>query len=644
VRLAERGRAYQISPVGPPPFDDQFVAFQTALAGRYSLERELGRGGMGIVYLAREVRLDRPVALKLFPPELAAQPALRERFLREARTAARLSHPHIVQIYGVDEAGPFVFFAMAYVDGETLGSRVRRRGPLPPSEAARMLREVAWALAYAHEQGVVHRDVKPDNILLETATGRALVADFGIAGLRHDAGEPGGEVTGELIGTPEFMSPEQAAGRPADARSDLYALGVVAFYALSGRLPFSGDKAIEVLAKQMTQPAPPLAESAPAVPRRLTRIVDACLAKDPAERPPGAGQLAEQLAVAVEHRKELPVALRAFVKHDGRIDGPGIILVLPVLTGAAIGAALAFHAAGPAFAAFYGGALAIAAGVLTLRARRLLKSGFEHGDLAVAFKSEIERGKEERAFVAGSRPSLVERITKVGAIAGVSVTVLTIASAIWFDLDFGATFAFTLFGGLALGIAHLALVQRRRDVDTAFWGKLWTGRVGRWLFRLARTLLPNRPLAAAMTHRPTELAIGMAAEQLYADLPKAARKQLSDLPNVVTRLEADAQRMRARLEELQEAVADPRGPAPREAEAALRAERDAVQKRLTDAVAALETIRLGLLRLGGGAGSLQSMTTDLAAARALGDAVDRLLDGRREVERLLNSPPAATPV
>jgi len=634
---------HKISGVTAPQFDDQFVAFQTALAGRYSLERELGRGGMGIVYLARDVRLDRPVALKLFPPALAARPALRERFLREARTAARLSHPHIVQIYAVDEVDPFVFFAMAYVDGETLGSRVRRRGPLSPSEAARMLREVAWALAYAHEQGVVHRDVKPDNILLESATGRALVADFGIAGRRHDPAEPGGEGSGDLIGTPEFMSPEQAAGQHADARSDLYALGVVAFYALSGRLPFSGTGAIEVLAQHLTQPAPPLADCVPAVPRRLARIVDACLAKDPAERPAGAGQLAEQLALTLEHRKELPVALRAFVKHDGRIDGPGVILVLPVLTGAAIAAALAFHAAGPAFATFYGGSLVTAAGVLTLRARKLLKSGFEHGDLAVAYKSEIERGKEERAFVAGSRPSLIERVTRVGAILGVGTTVLTIASAIWLGLNTGATFGIALFGGLALGIAHLALVQRRRDVDTAFWAKLWTGRVGRWLFRVARALLPNRPIASAMTHRPTELAIGMAAEQLFADLPKASRKHLGDLPHVVARLEADAQRMRARLEELQEVVADPRGGDAREAEAALRAERDAVQKRLTNAVAALESIRLGLLRLRSGAGSLQSMTTDLAAARALGEAVDRLLEGQREVDGLL-PPPAVTPV
>src|SRR5439155_16773390 len=208
----------------PDAPDSLFIQFQAALVGGYSLERELGRGGMGVVYLAREVRLDRPVAIKLLPPGMARDGTLRERFLREARTAAKLSHPHIIPIFTVDEVGDFVFFAMAYVDGETLTERVRRRGPLPPSEAARVLREVAWALAYAHSQGLVHRDVKADNIMLETATGRALVADFGIAGLVRDAAALAG---GEVIGTPEFMSPEQALGEPVDARSDLYALGVV---------------------------------------------------------------------------------------------------------------------------------------------------------------------------------------------------------------------------------------------------------------------------------------------------------------------------------------------------------------------------------------------------------------------------------
>src|SRR6185369_844350 len=181
---------------------------------------------MGVVYLAREVRLDRSVAIKLLPPEFAAQERLRDRFLTEARTAARLSHPYIVPIHSVDEINQFVFYVMAYVDGETLAQRVAARGPLPPAQAARILREVAWALAYAHAQGIVHRDVKPANILLERGTERAMVTDFGIARLAHASGET---AVGELLGTPEYMSPEQASGEAVDGRSDLYSLGVVGY-------------------------------------------------------------------------------------------------------------------------------------------------------------------------------------------------------------------------------------------------------------------------------------------------------------------------------------------------------------------------------------------------------------------------------
>src|SRR5262245_17284615 len=172
----------------------EFLALQETVAGRYFIERELGRGGMGVVYLARDVALDRPVAIKLLPPELAATSELRARFIREARTAAQLSHPHIVPIHAVEEHASIVFFVMSYIEGETLGERVRRAGPVGSSEATRIMQEVAWALAHAHARGIVHRDVKPDNILLEAESGRAMVTDFGIARASESRTPAGGVV------------------------------------------------------------------------------------------------------------------------------------------------------------------------------------------------------------------------------------------------------------------------------------------------------------------------------------------------------------------------------------------------------------------------------------------------------------------
>src|SRR5688500_864568 len=184
-------------------FDEIFLAVQSVLVSEYSLERELGSGRMGIVYLAREVSLDRLVALQVLPPQLRINPDLRQRFLREAHTAARLSHPNIVPIFRVGEAGEFVYFAMAYVEGETLTQRVRTKGPLTPVEGVRILREAAWALAYAHARNIVHRDVKPDNILLERGTQRALLTDFGIAHV-----ETPSPLTdaGLVMGTAHYMS------------------------------------------------------------------------------------------------------------------------------------------------------------------------------------------------------------------------------------------------------------------------------------------------------------------------------------------------------------------------------------------------------------------------------------------------------
>jgi serine/threonine-protein kinase len=613
--------------------DKLFLDFQASIAGRYSLERELGRGGMGVVYLAREVRLDRPVAIKVLPPVMASNPKLRERFLREARTAAKLSHPNVIPIFAVEELGEFVFFVMAYVEGETLTERVRRRGPLPPSDAARVLRDVAWALAHAHGQGVIHRDVKPDNILLEN-TGRVLVADFGIAGVVAGAG---GLVSDEVIGTPEFMSPEQALGEVVDARSDLYSLGLVGYFALSGSLPFEGDKPSEVLAKQVTEPAAPLSSVAPAVPRRIAQAIDSCLAKDRSERPDDTSVLADQLSRALELRRELPLPLRVFVKRGARFDDAGALLY-PFLLLAVVTLTSPLTSTAVGYGLFGAGITLVPAAVLIQRARRLLKAGFDHGDLELAFKAELDRDREERG---GQHvgPSLLERVFKAIATGGfiwggLNLTVLPLLTGVIVPPAIIWGFSVGMWGATGAAI----LLQRRRDVDTEFWGKLWAGRVGRWLFQLARAITPARALPASMTHRPTELALGMAAEQLFESLPRDTRNELRDLPDVVHRLEQDAQKMRARLEELREALADtkPTGDARHDRiVVALSGERDLVEQRLKDAVAALETIRLNLLRLHAGTATVTSLTTDLGLAREIASDIGRHVEGLREVEESL---------
>ncbi len=199
--------------------------------------------------------------------------------------AAQLSHPHIVPVYRADDIGGFAFFAMGYVDGETLGDRIRDRGTLPPAEVVRVLREVAWALTYAHARGIVHRDIKPENILLERGSGRAIVTDFGIA--RADF-NPALTQDGYVLGTVHYMSPEQASGEPLDGLSDFYSLGCVGFLALSGRLPFEGTSPQAILLAHATKDAPALRSIAPDVPPALATVIDRCLRKTPSERLPAA--------------------------------------------------------------------------------------------------------------------------------------------------------------------------------------------------------------------------------------------------------------------------------------------------------------------------------------------------------------------
>jgi serine/threonine protein kinase len=308
----------------------------TALAPAYEVEGELGRGGMAIVYRARDTRLKRPVAIKLLPPELAFRGDIRSRFMREAETAARLNHPNIVPIYSVDEREGMVYFVMALIQGESVGDRVRRAGPLPITEARRILREIADALAYAHTHGVVHRDIKPDNVLLDAASGRAMVTDFGIARAASDDDAGGSRLTatGAVVGTPSYMSPEQCSGdREIDGRSDLYSLGTVAYQMLTGEPPFIGGNAPSIMMKQVTEPALPIRQRRGDVPEDLDRIVMRLLAKAPGDRFDNGAAL----VAALDGAPVTPVPPRRWVSPGMRDVPPAVSRALGRFGNARVG-------------------------------------------------------------------------------------------------------------------------------------------------------------------------------------------------------------------------------------------------------------------------------------------------------------------
>lgn len=256
---------------------------QNAVASTYTLENEIGRGGMAVVYAARELKLRRIVALKVLPPDLAFRADVRARFVREAQTAAGLNHPNIVPIYAVDERDGMVYFAMSLINGETLATRLIREPRPPLAFVESILIQVADALAYAHTAGVVHRDIKPDNVLIDSETGRATVTDFGIA--RALEGGSRLTLTGIAVGTPAFMSPEQATGeKEIDGRSDVYSLGIMGYLMLAGRLPFEATSTPAMLLKHVSERPHPLREYRPDAPPALVSILERCLAKSPEDR------------------------------------------------------------------------------------------------------------------------------------------------------------------------------------------------------------------------------------------------------------------------------------------------------------------------------------------------------------------------
>jgi serine/threonine-protein kinase len=617
----------------------EFLNLQAALAGEYSLERELGRGGMGVVYLARDVQLDRDVAIKVLPPDLATL-AMRQQFVREARTAAGLSHPHIVPIHRVGEAGGFVFFVMSYIAGETLGERLRTSGPLAPAEATRVLREVAWALAYAHRHGIVHRDVKPDNILLEAGTGRALVTDFGIAHGHHGANDAADAV--KVKGTAHFMSPEQAAGVDVDGRSDIYALGVVGYLAVSGRLPFESKNLPQLLVSQASEMAPSVATAAPGLPPALSAAIDRCLARDPADRFSDAEKLADALVPATETRPALPATLRAWLGARNPLAIPyaawssvwglvGVSNLIANLNGSSEAVPWDFIVPLTALSL----PVFPIVGYHLNHAWRQFRAGHTLADLRAAIAVEQREWSEADALARREDEPLTHRLLRL-ATAGVAswAGVILFMLVAGIEGDMGPEHILPPFlGTLLLGAASNVLDVRflpakiKKFWQTGIRDRMWNSWVGESIAKLMGA--PERSqLAGAAAFRATESALGVAASELFAALPTNYREHLAGLPPIVEALEARAAGARAEIDVVNALV--PSGSA---FDAELLADRKkAAAMQLGETVAALERIRLDLLRLHAGAADLAPLTTLMDAARSAGQDLRRLGEAQREVD------------
>lgn len=282
----------------PPQAPQQIPEWRSALVGQtlggYRIIEKIGEGGMGSVFRAVDVGLERPAAIKVLPPSLAKEENFRARFLREARALARVKHPNLVQVYSVAADKGFHFFAMEFIEGESLAALIKRQGPLPLARILSVSGQILSALDAVHSAGITHRDVKSANIMLDKS-GRAVLMDLGLA---KDEASKGLTTAGIILGTPEYMSPEQAEGRPATPLSDIYSFGIVLYEMAAGTLPFRGKSAIAILRQQCEEEPPPLGKLRPDLPEAFVQAVAAALRKAPEERPQGAKALARMLAEA----------------------------------------------------------------------------------------------------------------------------------------------------------------------------------------------------------------------------------------------------------------------------------------------------------------------------------------------------------
>ena len=599
--------------------DAEFVGLQSILQGRYSLERRIGRGGMGEVFLARDLALDRAVAIKLLPLAYSDDPRARERFLREARTAAKLSHPHIVPIHSVEEHGDFVFFVMAYVDGETLADRVRRGGPLTAVDATRILREVAWALAYAHRLGVVHRDIKPENILLEHGTGRALVGDFGIARVR-DSTFTGN--AGEILGTIQYMSPEQISGEELDGRSDLYSLGVTMFYALTSRLPYPAATMVTAV-DHLAQTTPSVALPRPDIPRALAEAVDRCLALDPAHRFASGEELAASIGES-QASADVPMVLRRYARGI-RALGQELMTALAAIGANVITVFEAYDVGHPIATPLAAFTPTLGTMALTLVVLRFVRVVFRSRDVLAASL----RFEDARAILPGGAQSLMEShhgAHPQGVRRQVAIAALLVAIGTAWHFLFRAVMrpaesmvGYTLVG---LVVAMLIIVLRRILANVIFrpdtpglWNGLWRGRFGRLVFEIAALRLSRSRIAAS--GRAPEAVVATAIRTLVGELDPRTQRRLAAALIRVRNTARECSELRARGRELDQLLRDTaaasgivmsdlterRRGVLQEIDSA-RASTDAC---LSRCIARLESVRLELLRLRAGLATVEEV-------------------------------------
>ena len=597
-----------------------------ALSDRYAIERELGKGGMGTVLLARDLALQRPVAIKVLPPEMAARPELRERFLRETQTAAGFSHPNIVSVHAVEERGTLLCFVMAYVEGETLTQRVRRTGPLGPADAVRLLQEVAWALSYAHGRGVVHRDIKPDNILLERATGRALVTDFGIARTTTPSGLT---QVGEVVGTPQFMSPEQAAGEPLDGRSDLYSLGIVAFFAVTGRLPFEADSTQALLAMQLTKAPPAIMALRPDLPAPLAGAIDRLLAKQPGDRFPSGEALADALGALRLAQPEVAPAIRVYRERVNQSMRAVLILSFLLIAVFPHGAELDRLVFTVMVCAFMLGFFI----QVMARTRYLLRQGFTYADVRAGFLAIAAESDATRAQIRAV-PAEYKRWRQV-FFSGIAMGVLgasTFYNAMTHRIPRPGGGYMVSRPGLitiiasvvlmALSFVAVATSPLRRSPFELLDTKVFGGAPGRWLFRLAAWRMPASEVGASVVSSGAHTARGPLTA--FEELPPASKKALAGVKGRIEKIEAEVEALGSREGELARALreaetvsvsglAEGEDPTRTAILDELAQTRKQVAERRQTLIRGLEHIRLQLLRVRTGLANADEVISQVAS-------------------------------